>query len=242
MKIHLRQHLTTSLAVALGVMIGSVGPGVAQAAYDAVNADKVDGKHAVGSGATVDARKGKLVATSPTTGLLPNNLIAKALDSSKLNGYPHQSLRFLSLPVQAVDVYGAATQSYESVNLSGSSYGLMNIGFLVPPDHKAGEHLYMDVLFRDQSGNPCSMYLAVGGTSGPGASGFTNGGWFVPPSGDYDGLLALPGGLPYGWLRTFEWPFQSNPGDLVSFKVQREPSNVGDTCGDVSVSGLQLRY
>jgi hypothetical protein len=51
------------------------GPTVAQAAYDAVNADKVDGKHAVGAGSTVANRKGKLVATSPTTGRLPNNII-----------------------------------------------------------------------------------------------------------------------------------------------------------------------
>jgi hypothetical protein len=53
----------------------AAGPTVAQAAVDAVNADTVDGKHAVGAGASVSARKGKLVATSGASGRLPSNII-----------------------------------------------------------------------------------------------------------------------------------------------------------------------
>lgn len=73
--------------VVLAVIAASVvaGPSAAAAAYVA-NADKVDNKHAVGSGATFTARKGKLVATNATTGLLPNNLIAQAVDAAKLGG------------------------------------------------------------------------------------------------------------------------------------------------------------
>lgn len=72
-------------SVALVIATAGVGgPAIARAIVP--NADKVDGKHAVGSGATVAARKGKLVATSPTTGRLPNNIIAKALDADKLDG------------------------------------------------------------------------------------------------------------------------------------------------------------
>lgn len=65
------------------------GPAIAhgvQYALFAHNADKVDGKHAVGSGATVSARKGKLVATSAKTGRLPNNIIAQAPNATKLQG------------------------------------------------------------------------------------------------------------------------------------------------------------
>lgn len=52
----------------------------------AKNADKVDGKHAVSASASSARRKGKLVATSPKTAKLPNNIIAKAPDADKLDG------------------------------------------------------------------------------------------------------------------------------------------------------------
>lgn len=65
------------------------------------NADKVDGFHAVGSNATTQARKGKLVATSPRTGRLPNNIISKAPDADKLDGF--DSLAFLKVGDKAAD-------------------------------------------------------------------------------------------------------------------------------------------
>ena len=73
--------------VVIAVIAASVvaGPSAAAAAYVA-NADKVDNKHAVGAGATTTARKGKLVATKSTTGLLPNDIIAKAPDAGMLDG------------------------------------------------------------------------------------------------------------------------------------------------------------
>ena len=88
--------------VVLSVVAASVvaGPSAAAAAYVA-NADKVDNKHAVSSGATVTNRKGKLVATNATTGLLPNNIIAKALDAEKLDGL--DSTQFLRSGGKAAD-------------------------------------------------------------------------------------------------------------------------------------------
>lgn len=56
------------------------------------NADKVDGKHAVGSGATVEDRAGKLVATDKK-GRLPNNIIAKAVNANRLDGLDSGELR-----------------------------------------------------------------------------------------------------------------------------------------------------
>jgi hypothetical protein len=76
----------TALVVAV---LGSTGPAIAhgvQHALFAHNADKVDGKHAVGAGASVAARKGKLVATSGTSGYLPNNVIQKAPNADRLDG------------------------------------------------------------------------------------------------------------------------------------------------------------
>ena len=73
------------VAATLTAAAPAVGHGVEHALF-AHDADKVDGKHAVGSGATAAVRKGKLVATNATTGLLPNNIIAKAPDAGKLDG------------------------------------------------------------------------------------------------------------------------------------------------------------
>lgn len=73
--------------------VTAAAPSIA-AAFDAQNADKVDGKHAVGAGASSQKRAGKLVATK-SNGKLPNNIIAKApaaksadmsADSQKLDG------------------------------------------------------------------------------------------------------------------------------------------------------------
>jgi hypothetical protein len=81
-----------AVPVLAAVLTGSVlaaGPtlaGVVASAFDANNAHKVDGKHAVGFSASIDARKGKLVATSTSTGRLPNNIIGKAPNADKLDG------------------------------------------------------------------------------------------------------------------------------------------------------------
>ena len=71
-------------AFVVGALVVS-GPQIAIAAFDAVNSDKVDGKHAVGAGATVAGRAGKLVATN-ANGRLPSNIIVKAPDANLLDG------------------------------------------------------------------------------------------------------------------------------------------------------------
>lgn len=82
-----------ALLIAVGTLGGPAVSAVS-AVFDAQNADKVDGKHAVGAGASTANRKGKLVATSGTTGRLPNNIIAKAPDANKLDGF--DSTKFLN--------------------------------------------------------------------------------------------------------------------------------------------------
>jgi hypothetical protein len=83
----LRKHAGTIVVAMVTAAITAAAPAIAATVVDyAKNADKVDGKHAVGAGATVDQRKGKLVATGTQNGRLPNNIIAKALDSNLLDG------------------------------------------------------------------------------------------------------------------------------------------------------------
>ena len=80
-----KRHLGVAVTAAVVSSVFAVGPHVAQAAVSAINADKVDGKHAVGAGATVARRAGKLVATNGS-GRLPDNIIATAPNAARLGG------------------------------------------------------------------------------------------------------------------------------------------------------------
>jgi hypothetical protein len=83
-----RAPLLLSTAALVIAVVGTGGPALAKAV---INADKVDGKNAVGAGATPAQRKGKLVATN-SAGQLPANLIPKALNADKLDGVDSSAL------------------------------------------------------------------------------------------------------------------------------------------------------
>lgn len=70
----------------------SYGPSWAAAAYDAINAERVDGLSAVKADAKVKHRAGKLVATNKH-GRLPNNIIKKAPNAAQLSGLPIKKVR-----------------------------------------------------------------------------------------------------------------------------------------------------
>jgi hypothetical protein len=80
----LRSHLPLVATALIVGVVASGGPVAARAAYDAMNAHKVDGFHAVGFGASTSSRSGKLVATN-RTGRLPNNIIRMAPNTQKFN-------------------------------------------------------------------------------------------------------------------------------------------------------------
>jgi hypothetical protein len=70
-----RENAKLAVVGSVCLVAGLVGPAAAGAAFDANNADKVDGKHAVGAGASANQRAGKLVATDGR-GRFPSNSIA----------------------------------------------------------------------------------------------------------------------------------------------------------------------
>jgi hypothetical protein len=108
--------LVTSLAV-------STGPALARAV---VNADKVDGLRAVPSTASTHRRSGKLVATSATTGRLPNDIIAKAPDAARLGGLPPSAYQGTFLPPTV-----ATTNPYPaSVTSEAGTYRTSRAGYL----------------------------------------------------------------------------------------------------------------
>jgi hypothetical protein len=99
-----RKHLGTIFVAMITAAVTAGAPALADGVRHALFAhksDTVDGKDAVSSNATIDARKGRLVATHPTTGLLPNNIIAKAPDAEKLDGL--DSSVFATLTALATD-------------------------------------------------------------------------------------------------------------------------------------------
>ncbi len=85
MRTSLRRHLPILVTAVIVAVLMQAGPPVAAAVYDAVNADKVDGRHAVASWTTAADRAGKLVATN-AYGRLPNDIIATAPNAGKLGG------------------------------------------------------------------------------------------------------------------------------------------------------------
>jgi hypothetical protein len=116
-----RISLTLS-ASALVIAIGGTGGPALAAAVFANNSDKVDGKHAVGAGASVDKRKGKLIATNKRTGRLPNNIIAKAPNSKTLDG--KEATEFLGATDTAADselLDGLDSTSFATLALLGAA-------------------------------------------------------------------------------------------------------------------------
>lgn len=95
MRITRRKHAATIAVAMVTAVVTANAPAIAHGVHAmfAHNADKVDGLHAVKSNATKKKRRGKLVATSAKTGRLPNNIIKKAPDANKLDGF--DSLAFL---------------------------------------------------------------------------------------------------------------------------------------------------
>src|SRR5215218_9476114 len=110
MRQRIREHLPILITAVTVSALTAGGPALAAAAYDAVNADKVDGRHAVGAGASSTSRAGKLVATN-SLGRLPDDIIGKAPDASKLGGIgPAGYLRKLPGAVTGEEVLDGSLQ------------------------------------------------------------------------------------------------------------------------------------
>jgi len=97
--------LRTALIAVVVTVLVTAGPSIAA---KVTNADKVDGRSAVGAKASPAKRAGKLVATD-RAGRLPSDIIGKALDADRLDG--HDSAAFLPRTLargdQVTGVYGA---------------------------------------------------------------------------------------------------------------------------------------
>ena len=221
-----------AMVVAVALVVAFSGGAVAKAKYDAKNADKVDGKHAVSAKAPVKQRKGKLVATDSRTGKLPANIVPIS--------------PVLAIPPQGVGVSGTATQFSDGVSFGAAGTGELRFGFVVPPAHDPDKPLRVDVVYREDSAGPCSWFVATSGLEGPDSEtgpDIHNGGWQFPGSGSgYEGATDVPAGEGSVHTLTLTWPFQDNPGMFIQLGLARAGGDAADTCGTVSVYGIQVRY
>ncbi|HEY7283682.1 MAG TPA: hypothetical protein VID47_19055 [Actinomycetota bacterium] len=103
-----RHRVELFVVAAAAAVLTTAGPALARTVADfARNADKVDGIHAVHAGTAVQARAGKLVATSAVTGRLPDNIIAKAPNADRVDGIDSSDLARRA-PVAALQAEVAA--------------------------------------------------------------------------------------------------------------------------------------
>ena len=154
----MRQVLSTALvALIVGALAGATVSAVAQSpaqspaepvivpsAVSTINADKVDGRHAVGSGATKAKRARKLVATN-SSGFLPSNIVkpywakiknkpaafadgrigwgeVKNKPAGFADGVDNKGVTGVTITTQlnAVDIPSGATISYSAICPAGS--------------------------------------------------------------------------------------------------------------------------
>lgn len=244
MNTFLRKHLTTMLVAFVTAAVAAGGPAIAEVIADyAKNADKVDGRHAIGAGASLADRKAKLVATDATTGRLPNNIIARAPDSAKLNGFSHAKLRTLQMPVHGSWISGGASLGYSGVHLAPDSTSDIRFNFVVPPDHTADAPIYADIVYMELGAAACSWYVETAGLTGPTSDGSVgNGAWYTTES-SYSGAIEVASGAQNDvFKKSFRWPFASPPGNVIQFGLSRVGANAADSCGNVTIMGMMFRY
>ncbi len=237
----------TLLVVAL--LLTFAGGATAKVTYDARNArnaDKVDGRHAVPSSASVAGRRGKLVATSRKTGRLPDNIIGtapKAKSSAALGGVPAAAFKRLTFPVTSAGVNGTgATVFVDEVSLNTSADGTASWTLLLPADRKSGDPVRAQILYQEGSDPACSWFAATGGIV-ESEGGFANSAWIVPGNSGYSGPVSVPAGDTDAHRATFRFASSDyGPGDLVSFTLTRQPANVADSCQNVRIRGIQFLY
>ena len=132
-------------------------------------------------------------------------------------------------------------------NLRAAADDSMRVGFVVPPDRgDRTKPLRMRVVYLEGSAGACSWVESGSGLEGPDGpntdDNVHNGGWQAPGETDYDGTVSVPAGNGSVHTAVFRWPFEATPGMFVQFALDRSGSDPADTCSDVTIVGMELRY
>lgn len=132
-------------------------------------------------------------------------------------------------------------------NLRAAAGDSMRVGFVIPPDRgERTKPLKMRVVYLEGSAGACSWVESGSGLEGPDGpnsdDNVHNGGWQAPGDSDYTGTISVPAGNGSVHTAVFRWPFEASPGMFVQFALDRSGGDPADTCSDVTVVGMQLRY
>ena len=235
-----RENLKLSVVAAVCLLIGLGGPAVAAQvrATFADNAGAVDGFSAVGAGATVTQRKGKLVATNATTGRLPDNIIATAPNAAKLGGFTLAQLRYLDLPTTSGVAANGATVGPGDVRFA-STGGLWAIGFRVPPDHPTAAPITLELDYGVEF-SACAWYVETVGALSTVGGDTVSRQWFVSGT-NTTGDITVPAVAATVFRHTFRLSGTVAAGTTVKLLLYRldQPS---DTCGEVILRSALVRY
>lgn len=140
----LKRHLSTFVIAFVTAAVTAGGPALAAAVAEAVNADTVDGRHAVGPGASPAERAGKLVATN-RSGTFPRSVVGKAADADRLDGL--DSSRFARAVLPSGDVLHGEYAAWGST--AGYLGDTVSFRTPIPADLDA-----TDVAWRSSSARP----------------------------------------------------------------------------------------
>lgn len=141
----------------------------------------------------------------------------------------------------------ATAMSSNGPNLRASAGDSMRVGFVIPPDRGTRtKPLRMRVVYLESSPGACSWVESGSGLEGPDGpnteDNVHNGGWQAPGDTDYTGTVTVPAGAGSAHTAVFRWPFEASPGMFVQFALDRSGGDPADTCGDVTIVGMELRY
>jgi hypothetical protein len=241
----IRENAKLVIIAVFCLVVGLSAPAVSATVQHALYADKagkVDGRDAVGAGASTAQRSGKLVATSATTGRLPNNIIAKALDAAKLGGFTGAQLRTVTVPTGGMYVSAPAALDSTGITMphqAGPPFPIIGGDLVVPDDHVTAHQIRADVIVYTNTATTCMVTLIpFGWIVTPGTTSLNGSLWF-----DESGQETAGRTLPNGYTRlTYLLDEAADPGDVVKLLLTRNIDVGTDNCGYVTVIGLQFRY
>lgn len=135
----------------------------------------------------------------------------------------------------------ATSMSSDGPNLRADSTDSMRVDFVVPSDRGTStEPLKMQVDYTESSIKGCSWGVS-GAVMGSLDTGL-DGGWRPPADSDHIGMIDVPAGQGSDHTVRFQWPQPAEPGQLVQFALERQGTRASDTCQDVTVVDLAVRY
>ena len=141
----------------------------------------------------------------------------------------------------------ATSMSSSGPNLRGTGSDSMRVGFVIPADRGTRtKPLKMRVVYLESSPGACSWMVSGSGLEGPdgpnSVDNVHNGGWQPPGETDYTGTVTVPAGAGSAHTAIFKWPFEAKPGMFIQFALDRHGADPSDTCNDLTIVGMELRY